>query len=108
MLGQPVFAGHARHASSTGTTEPPLPRVYLFTKTDCQLCDEAKEALEPIMHKFVLEEVDITLPENERWNELYRYDIPVFHVYEEFVCKHHVDLLAFERALEKYKNGVFR
>jgi len=49
--------------------------------------------------------VDITLPENEHYYNLYRYDIPVFHVYEEFICKHRVDLKEFEAALEKYKDG---
>ena len=55
--------------------------------------------------QFILEEVDITRPENKDWYDLYRYDIPVFHMYEDFVCKHRVDMTAFEHALEKYKHG---
>lgn len=53
--------------------------------------------------QFILEEVDITLPENEHWFNKYKYDIPVFHVYEDFICKHRVDLKTFETALEKYE-----
>lgn len=55
--------------------------------------------------QFILEEVNIALPENEYWFNKYKYDIPVFHVYEDFICKHRVDLKTFETALEKYKNG---
>ncbi|XP_060558105.1 uncharacterized protein LOC132718427 [Ruditapes philippinarum] len=87
------------------STENKLPIIYLFTKEGCTLCDIAVEALKPHMHRFVLKEVDIELPENEKWYEMYKYDIPVFHIYEEFLFKHHVDFDALERGLEKYKNG---
>ncbi|XP_025912760.1 glutaredoxin-like protein C5orf63 homolog isoform X2 [Apteryx rowi] len=33
----------------------------------CPLCDEAKEVLEPHKKRFILQEVDITLPENSSW-----------------------------------------
>ncbi|KAH3839148.1 glutaredoxin-like protein C5orf63 homolog [Dreissena polymorpha] len=99
---RPVNTTQVRGMSTTGSE---LPRVYLFTKDNCQLCEEAKEALEPIRHLFTLEEVDITLPENKVWWDLYKYDIPVFYMYDEFVCKHRADLDAFRRALEKYKHG---
>ena len=36
---------------------------------------------------------------------MYKYDIPVFHIYEEFLFKHRVDFDALERGLEKYKDG---
>ncbi|XP_060583313.1 glutaredoxin-like protein C5orf63 homolog [Ruditapes philippinarum] len=87
------------------STENKLPIIYLFTKEGCTLCDIAVEALKPHMHRFVLKEVDIELPENEKWYEMYKYDIPVFYIYEEFLFKHRVDFDALERGLEKYKNG---
>ncbi|XP_045216472.2 uncharacterized protein LOC123566436 [Mercenaria mercenaria] len=87
------------------STGKKLPIIYLFTKDGCTLCDEAKEALKPYMHRFILEDVNITLPENEKWYEMYKYDIPVFHIYEEFLFKHRVDFDALERGLEKYKDG---
>ena len=40
-----------RRLSDAASKEGSLPRVYLFTKADCQLCEEAKEELEPIRHK---------------------------------------------------------
>ncbi|XP_077099559.1 glutaredoxin-like protein C5orf63 homolog [Siphateles boraxobius] len=43
------------------------PILLLFTKDPCPLCDEAKAALEPYIHRVQLQEVDITLPENRVW-----------------------------------------
>ncbi|KAM8913681.1 mirror-image polydactyly gene 1 protein isoform 3-T6 [Spinachia spinachia] len=44
-----------------------LSTLTLFTKAPCPLCDEAKEELEPFRHRFVLQLVDISLPENKVW-----------------------------------------
>ncbi|KAL6472945.1 hypothetical protein MHYP_G00191330 [Metynnis hypsauchen] len=52
-------------------SQRPLPVLTLFTKDPCPLCDEAKEVLEPYKHRFVLQEVDITLPENSVWHDRY-------------------------------------
>ncbi|KAL4227417.1 hypothetical protein ACF0H5_012860 [Mactra antiquata] len=90
------------------TSNKTLPILYLFTKDECTLCDDAVEALKPYMDRFVLEKVDIELPENEHWHDLYKYDIPVFHIYEEFLFKHRVDFDALEKGLEKYKDGFKR
>ncbi|XP_040478455.1 glutaredoxin-like protein C5orf63 homolog isoform X2 [Ursus maritimus] len=46
-----------------------LPVLTLFTKDPCPLCDEAKDILEPYKNRFILQEVDITLPENSAWYE---------------------------------------
>ncbi|KAI2642453.1 glutaredoxin C5orf63-like protein [Labeo rohita] len=85
-----------RHCSRT-----PLPVLTLFTKDPCPLCDEAKEALEPYKHRFELQEVDITRPENRVWFDRYRYDIPVFHLNGQFLMMHRVNLALLERRLDK-------
>ncbi|MBN3318385.1 YD286 protein, partial [Atractosteus spatula] len=61
----------------------------------CPLCDEAKEVLDPFKDRFILQEVDITLPENKVWFERYKYDIPVFHLNGQYLMMHrvHTDLL---------------
>nr|XP_029136989.1 glutaredoxin-like protein C5orf63 homolog [Labrus bergylta] len=76
-----------------------LPTLTLFTKDPCPLCDDAKEELEPLKHRFVLQQVDITLPENSVWWDRYRYDIPVFHLNGRFVMKHRVDAILLEKLL---------
>ncbi|KFP57904.1 Glutaredoxin-like C5orf63, partial [Cathartes aura] len=77
------------------------PVLTLFTKKPCPLCDEAKEVLEPYKRRFILQEVDITLPENSVWYDKYKYDIPVFHLNGKFLMKHQVDIQKFEDQLMK-------
>ncbi|XP_024049132.2 glutaredoxin-like protein C5orf63 homolog isoform X2 [Terrapene carolina triunguis] len=76
-------------------------------KDPCPLCDEAKEVLEPYKNRFILQEVDITLPENAVWYDRYKYDIPVFHLNGQFLMKHRVDVKKFENQLVKleFQNG---
>uniref|UniRef100_A0A8C0V894 Glutaredoxin-like protein n=1 Tax=Cyanistes caeruleus TaxID=156563 RepID=A0A8C0V894_CYACU len=71
------------------------------TLKPCPLCDEAKEVLEPYKKRFILQEVDITLPENSGWYDKYKYDIPVFHFNGKFLMKHRVDIQKFEDRLRK-------
>ncbi|KAM3594363.1 uncharacterized protein V6R79_006404 [Siganus canaliculatus] len=78
-----------------------LPTLTLFTKDPCPLCDEAKEQLEPLRHRFVLQQVDISLPENRVWWDRYKWDIPVFHLNGQFVMKHRVDVELFEKRLQE-------
>ncbi|XP_075267688.1 glutaredoxin-like protein C5orf63 homolog isoform X2 [Opisthocomus hoazin] len=87
-----------RQLCSASTNKPVL---TLFTKKPCPLCDEAKEVLEPYKRRFILQEVDITLPENSAWYDKYKYDIPVFHLNGKFLMKHQVDIQKFEDHLMK-------
>ncbi|XP_077147539.1 glutaredoxin-like protein C5orf63 homolog isoform X3 [Ranitomeya variabilis] len=77
------------------------PVLTLFTKNPCPLCDEAKEVLLPFMDRFVLEQVDITLPENTAWYDRYKHDIPVFHLNGQFLMMHRVNIKKLERYLCK-------
>ncbi|TRY91297.1 hypothetical protein DNTS_004942 [Danionella cerebrum] len=77
------------------------PVLTLFTKDQCPLCDEAKEALEPYKHRFELQEVDITAPENKVWFERYKYDIPVFHLNGQFLMMHRVNATLLEKHLNR-------
>ncbi|KAM6105878.1 glutaredoxin-like protein C5orf63 homolog [Pterocles gutturalis] len=83
------------------SASPNKPVLTLFTKKPCPLCDEAKEILEPYKKRFILQEVDITLPENLAWYDKYKYDIPVFHLNGKFLMKHQVDIEKFEDQLMK-------
>uniref|UniRef100_A0A3Q2X9S2 Glutaredoxin-like protein n=1 Tax=Hippocampus comes TaxID=109280 RepID=A0A3Q2X9S2_HIPCM len=77
-----------------------LPVLTLYTKDPCPLCDEAKEALQPLKHKFVLRQVDISRPENRAWRVKYKWDIPVFHLNGRFVMKHRVDVKLLNKLLD--------
>ncbi|XP_063151341.1 glutaredoxin-like protein C5orf63 homolog isoform X2 [Candoia aspera] len=65
----------------------------------CPLCEEAKVMLEPYKHKFILQEIDITLPDHSVWLEKYKYEIPVFHLNGKFLMKHRVDIQKLENQL---------
>ncbi|CAK6984728.1 glutaredoxin-like protein C5orf63 homolog [Scomber scombrus] len=77
-----------------------LPTLTLFTKDPCPLCDEAKEVLQPFRHRFVFQQVDISRPENRKWLDRYRWDIPVFHLNGQFVMKHRVDIVLLDKLLQ--------
>lgn len=50
--------------------------------------------------QFVLQQVDISLPENSIWFNRYRWDIPVFHLNGQFVMKHRVDVMLLDKLLQ--------
>ncbi|KAJ1207759.1 hypothetical protein NDU88_003149 [Pleurodeles waltl] len=90
------------------TSSRGLPVLTLFTKDPCPLCEEAKEMLGPYKHRFILQEVDITLPENADLYDRYKYDIPVFHLNGQFLMMHKVNLRKLEQQLlklEQQHNG---
>ncbi|PWY89740.1 hypothetical protein BO70DRAFT_392954 [Aspergillus heteromorphus CBS 117.55] len=57
-------------------------RVTLFTRANCGLCDTAKLTVSQL-HKrrpFDYAEMDIQLPANKAWKDVYDFDVPVLHV----------------------------
>ncbi|KAJ2785165.1 hypothetical protein GGI15_002025 [Coemansia interrupta] len=74
----------------------PAPRLMLtmFTHNRCQLCVNAKEALEQVRQRvsFEITEVDIKKPENRRWFDEYKHDVPVIHANDEFLLWHRVNI----------------
>jgi glutaredoxin len=77
-----------------------LPKITLYTKDPCPLCDELKAKLVPYMHRIQFESVDITKKENVRWLRLYRYEIPVVFLNGEYLCKHSLDENLLDRRLK--------
>ena len=53
------------------------------------------------LFQFILQEVDITLPENSAWYQRYKFDIPVFHLNGQFLMMHRVDISKLEKQLQK-------
>ncbi|XP_004686733.2 PREDICTED: glutaredoxin-like protein C5orf63 homolog [Condylura cristata] len=98
QLAKYSFGLFSRNLSAAKTA---LPVLTLFTKDPCPLCDEAKEVLKPYKNRFILQEVDITLPENSAWYERYKFDIPVFHLNGQFLMMHQVNISTLEKQLQK-------
>ena len=67
------------------------PRVTLYGKAGCCLCDEAKQALAAVRADvwFELEEVDVSL--DPRLHRIYGERIPVVAVEGEELFDYHVD-----------------
>jgi glutaredoxin len=68
-------------------SQPLLPLLTMYSKTDCPLCDEAKEKLRPLLGRVRFQEVDITSPQNKHLFGRFRYEIPVIHYNGEFLMK---------------------
>ena len=74
--------------------------VTLYTRPGCHLCDEAKEAIAPLMREFgaVLHEVNVD--EDLVLKERYGWDVPVIFIGQHKAAKHRVDLAQFRRQLQ--------
>ncbi|ELU01325.1 hypothetical protein CAPTEDRAFT_228559 [Capitella teleta] len=87
--------------SHSATTLEGKPVLTLYTKDVCSLCEDAKEVLEPFMHRFNFEQVDIEAPSNKEWWEKYKFEIPVFHLNGKFLMKHKVNTKLLQRKLDE-------
>lgn len=75
--------------------------LTLYTKHPCPLCDILKSAIHSrFSGRYQIQEVDITAPGNERYFELYKYEIPVLFLEGQFLCKHRLDSKLLERRLK--------
>ncbi|RDD36561.1 Glutaredoxin-like protein C5orf63-like protein [Trichoplax sp. H2] len=81
-----------------------LPKITLFTKKDCPLCEEAKEVILQYRNKIDYEEVDILCPGNKEWFDLYQFEIPVLHINGKFVANGHVDEYIMNKELGLIQN----
>lgn len=80
------------------------PKLTMYTKQQCQLCDELVQELSPFMNRLQFEKVDITKPENREYFKRYRYDIPVLHINGEFLCMHRLDAKLLDSKLNELAN----
>ena len=74
-------------------------KLQLYTKSDCPLCDEAKESLEPLTARFPLqiEEIDITA--NLGLFTKYKDLIPVLELEGKRLFVHRIDIRGLKRKL---------
>lgn len=78
------------------------PKLTLYTKKPCPLCDTLKNELRlRFAGRYELEEINITAQGNERYHDLYRYDIPVLFLEGQYLCKHRLDADLLESRLDR-------
>lgn len=75
--------------------------VTLYSRPGCHLCEEAKEAMAPVLRQAggVLHEVNIA--GDAELEARYGVDIPVIFIGARKAAKHRVDVKQFRRQLEK-------
>jgi glutaredoxin len=75
------------------------PEVTLYSKAGCHLCDEAKEAIAPLLREFraTLREIDIE--GDTTLMERFGCEIPVIYIGRKKAAKHRVNLEQFRRQL---------
>ncbi|XP_063908734.1 acetyl-CoA acetyltransferase, mitochondrial isoform X1 [Zophobas morio] len=77
------------------------PKLTLYTKDPCPLCDEVKEKLRLFSDRIHVETVNITQKENVRWLRMYRYEIPVLFLNGQYLCKHSLNVNLLEQKLKE-------
>jgi hypothetical protein len=82
---------------------PRLPHVQLFTRAQCTLCDGVNYIIKRVQKSipFHYSIVDIAAPENQKWLQLYDYDIPVVHLNEVEISRHRLSEEKLRTELEK-------
>ena len=76
-----------------------MPKVTLYTRAGCCLCDQAKQALETARRRvpFDLEEIDID--RHPQWLPLYNEEVPVIAIDGRKAFKYRVDVDEFLKRL---------
>ena len=86
----------------------PIPKIQLFTKEGCTLCDKVKDTLSTLKttHPHSLYAIDITDTDNKStWYAKYKYDIPVLHMNNVYWTKHRVTVEEAIMAIEEVRNS---
>jgi glutaredoxin len=76
------------------------PDVTLYSKAGCHLCEDAKEAIAPLLREFraTLREIDIE--GDATLMDRFGCDIPVIYIGRKKAAKHRVNLEQFRRQLQ--------
>lgn len=69
------------------------------------MCEEAKESLSPLSHRFSLREIDITDDGNEDLYDKYKFEIPVFFLEKKFLCKNRIEVEMLEQRLREFEGS---
>ncbi len=75
--------------------------VTLYSRPKCKLCDEARDAITPIVREFGSALREVNIDEDKELRELYTDDVPVIFLGSREIARHSVDTVRFRQALEK-------
>ena len=85
----------------TGGEQGTAPRITLYTKTDCELCQVAKATLLALQRElaFDLDEIDIT--SDPALYDAFQLEIPVGYLDDRKLFKYRVDPARIRRQLQR-------
>lgn len=78
--------------------------IEIYSKDNCQLCDELKEVVKKVQSSFDFEIKEIDITKDSEVFEKYKYDIPVVHLNGKIAFKHRI---TEEELIKKLKARVF-
>lgn len=78
--------------------------VTLYSRPGCQLCEEAKTAIAPLLCEFGAVLHEINIDDDAVLRERYGWDIPVIFIGTHKAAKHRIDLVQFRRQLEEARS----
>jgi hypothetical protein len=76
-----------------------VPRVLLYTKSDCELCQEAKASLMALQGEFAFELAEIDITADPALYEAFHLEIPVGYLDGRKLFKYRVDPARLRRRL---------
>jgi glutaredoxin len=73
--------------------------VTIYSRPGCNLCEEAKTQIAPLLAEFGARLTEINIDEDAELRARYDYDVPVIFLGARKAAKHRVDLKQFRRQL---------
>jgi len=77
------------------------PKVEIYSKPDCHLCDEAKTVLQRVRSRRPFEMIDVDITNDQRLYNEYKEQIPVIFINGRKACKFRVDEKEFVKKLKQ-------
>jgi hypothetical protein len=84
----------------------PKPRLILYTKSDCQLCHEAKTTLLALRRELVFDIEEIDIATDAGIYAAFREEIPVGYLDGRKVFKYRVDPVLLRRQLDRRRGWL--
>ena len=78
-----------------------IPRVTLYTRAGCCLCDTAKEQIQRARRSAEFEFQEIDIDSDPELRERYNHEVPVVAINGKKAFKYHVEERAFLRRLRE-------
>lgn len=79
----------------------PNPKVEIYSKPECHLCDEAKKILLKLQRRHPFEMIEVDIRQDERLYQEYKEQIPVVLINGRKAFKFRVDEKEFIKKLKR-------